>query len=91
MGIKFSYHGRQGPDESQNDVGVSRTAGFYADLDRLLIGSGDIILSFDLSSGASNLENCYGIGLSRDSTEAKVLLAGSDSFAIDAIEFWTIQ
>ena len=89
LGMKFSYHGRYGPDESLNDSGIPQTAGFYADLDKFLIGNGDIAISSDLASGTTNLERCYGVGL--DQQEAKLLLAGSDSFRIDIIEFWSIQ
>lgn len=91
LGIKFSYHGRIGPDPADYDDGHIGPAGFYADLDQFLIGNGDIAIDSSLRSGSSNIENCYGIGLDRDSEEAKVIMAGSPYFDIDLIEFWAIQ
>ena len=89
LGLKFSYHGRVTPDKDFDD-GTLGPAGFFADLDQLLIGNGDLAINNDLRLGVSNLEHCYGIGLDKDSNEAKVLLAGAPNFQIDAMEVWGI-
>merc|ERR1711871_1675911 len=89
LGLKFSYHGRYTPEKYFED-GTLGPAAFFADLDQLLIGNGDIALNTDLTIGSSNLENCYGIGLDRDGNDAKVLLAGAPNFRVDTIEVWGI-
>ena len=90
LGIKFSYHGRHGPELLADNDQIG-TAGFYADLDQFLIGNGDIAIDRNLATGSSNLENCYGIGLDRGSQEAKIMMAGSPHFDIDAVEFWLVD
>ena len=57
---------------------------------QLIIGNGDLALDSTLQFGRSNVENCYGIGMDKDSSEARCLLAGSPSFHIDAVEVWEI-
>lgn len=51
-------------------------------------GVGDLILSGALNECKSELEQSYGIGLSRD--EAKTLLAGAPIFKVDMIELWAV-
>ena len=89
LGLKLPYHGHESPIVPE--LANTTQAGFYADLDQLLIGNGDIAINSDLSSGSSNLERCYGVGLSPQDWHSKVLLAGSEFFNIDCIEIWSIQ
>jgi len=91
LGIKFSYHGRLSPRDAITDGESRQASGFYADLENFFVGNGDIIISGDLKTGVSRLESSYGIGLERESLEAKCMLAGSEKFIIDAVEFWSIQ
>ena len=89
LGLKFSYHGRHTPEKYYED-GTLGPAAFFADLDQMLIGNGDMALNATLTLGTSNLEHCYGLGLDKDGDEAKVLLAGAPNFQIDVIEVWGI-
>lgn len=51
-------------------------------------GVGDLVLVGPLNECKSELEQSYGIGLSRD--EAKTLLAGAPVFKVDMIELWAV-
>ena len=85
-----SASGGRGGGGGENQSST-QPAAFFADLDQFLIGYGDIVLNSNLTRGSTQLENCYGFGLDVECEEAKYLLAGSDKFAIDTIEFWSIQ
>ena len=92
-----TFGGNNNGDESTSGGGggenqsSTQPAGFFADLDQFLIGYGDIVINSNLTRGSTQLENCYGFGLDVECEEAKYLLAGSEKFTIDTIEFWSIQ
>ena len=89
LGLKLAYHGRF-PPEKHHENGNMGPASFFADLDQLLIGNGDIVIDNTVRYGKSNVEHCYGVGLDKDGIIAHVLLAGSTSFEIDVLEVWAI-
>lgn len=85
LDLKIGYHARHLPEESGGE-----NVAFVVERDLLTIGDGDLVLGFALNEGESDLEHCFGIGLTPDSPEAATLLAGSSSFAIDDVEVWSI-
>jgi hypothetical protein len=85
--IKIPYHGKITPGGVD---GTSNCFGFYADISRLLIGNGDLIIDSSLSSGSSELEGCYGVGMIPESKDCSGVLAGGPNFPIDDLEVWSI-
>jgi hypothetical protein len=57
--------------------------------DTVAFGIGDLVLRGDFSDCASELEHSYGVGLRPE--EARVLLAGSAEFKVDALELWAVS
>ncbi|KAJ6236532.1 mtor-associated protein meak7 [Anaeramoeba flamelloides] len=49
-------------------------------------GTTDLVLQQDFQNCYSHIESCYGVGLSRNSIEAKTLLTGEDHFIPEIIE-----
>ncbi len=62
----------------------------FAHGDRVFIGNGDLSIDSKISSGTSEIENSYGIGLGSHSDEAMCILAGTPVFAIHELELWTM-
>lgn len=86
--LKFPYHGR-------NAVQSNGLASFLAARESFKMGRGDLILSGDLRSGSSTLENCFGIGVvgnkdAKDKDKVATILSGSGDFQIDKLEAWSI-
>ena len=70
-------------------------ASFLAARESFKMGRGDLILSGDLRSGSSTLENCFGIGVvgnkdAKDKDKVATILSGSGDFQIDKLEAWSI-
>lgn len=63
----------------------------FAQDDRIFVGNGDFTIDADISTGTSEVENCYGLGLEAQSVEAMCLLAGAPVFRIDDLEIWSIN
>ena len=96
LDIKLPYHARglldQNNENLNNSSVISSTPlAFFAQPDTFFVGNGDLCLESDLLSGSSELENCYGCGLTPHSPEACCLLAGSPIFTIDMLEVWSIS
>jgi len=85
--MKVPYHARQVPG---GDSKLQEPMALYGQDDRLFIGNGDLTIGADLLGGTSEIENCYGLGLEEQSSEAMCLLAGAPVFRIDELEVWTI-
>jgi hypothetical protein len=88
LDIKIPYHGERVPNIDKPDP--SHCYGFYADIDQLVIGNGDLVIDQNLMNGSSELEGCYGVGMGAASHDAKHFLAGAQGFEIDDLEVWTI-
>jgi hypothetical protein len=56
--------------------------------DTLTFGRYDLALSGDFDRCSSELENNYGVGWARGSTEAQTFLAGQANFRADHVEVW---
>jgi hypothetical protein len=56
--------------------------------DTITFGQYDLILSEDFDNCSTELENNYGIGWPRGSTEAQTFLAGQKMFKADEVEVW---
>ena len=86
MDLKIPYHGRSPPGKGQFD----HPCAFFASYDKLTFGNGDIVLDSLLETGSSQLEQCFGLGISKTSHAATTLLAGVRDFAIDKLELWQV-
>ncbi len=86
----MAYHGHHHPAPDDPHA-LLVPAGFFADIERLDIGNGDLSINNELTHGASDIEGCYGIGLQFESKESKCLLAGSSIFDIADLELWAIN
>ncbi len=89
LDVKIPYHGERVPELDGPDS--SHSYAFYADIDRLLVGNGDLVIDSSLREGSSDLEGCYGAGLEVGGVEAAHLLAGSVKFPIDDVEVWALM
>ena len=88
LDTKIPFHGKNG----RGSGGVPYA--FTASESQLEFGNRDLCLlasGATLSSGTSELEGCFGLGLDRGSAEAKCFLAGQPQFAIDIMELWTVK
>ena len=88
LDLKFPYHARNPPVKSQ--AMMDKPVAFKAERDKLTIGNGDIII-YEGGLCESRMENCYGVGLTYGSSEANCILAGTNEFAIDELEVWTVE
>lgn len=88
--MKFPYHARQSGIVSGGVNQLHEPLAFYCQPDRLFIGNGDLSIDFSFSSGTSELENTYGIGLDIGSKVAMCALAGSPVFPIHEFEAWSV-
>lgn len=86
QGIKLPYHARNAAD-----VGGDSPLAFLMQEDRMYIGYGDMSINADLLTGSSELENCYGLGMSQGTPETLCLLAGSPVFEIETLEVWDVS
>lgn len=86
LDLKFPYHGRKPPARGKTDF----PCGFLVDMDHLEVGNGDLHIESSLTVAYSELEGCYGFGLSPRSEECVSALGGSSSFPIDILELWQI-
>ena len=88
LDMRIPYHGERVPNLNKPDP--SHTYGFFADVDQLVIGNGDLVFSSDLMRASSELEGCFGVGMGVGSADARHALAGAPAFVIDEIEVWAI-
>jgi hypothetical protein len=89
LDLKIAFHGKF-PARATS----SAPPAYVASENRIEFGNKDLcILSSGgvISGGSSDLEGCYGLGLSRNSVNSKCFLAGSPQFPIDLLELWVIQ
>ena len=61
----------------------------FGSSDSIFFGGSDLVLTGDLSSCVSSLENSYGVGLSR--MDSKTLLAGSETFRLHQLEIFLVS
>jgi hypothetical protein len=87
LNIKLPYHAR-GVESA--DKKLKEPMAIFAQDDRIFFGNGDLTIDANISTGTSELENCFGVGLRPLSQEAYCLLAGSPVFHIDTLEIWSI-
>ena len=86
--LKLPYHGRNpAPGKGK----VEHPCAFFANVNNLLFGNGDIQLDGELETGSSHLEGCFGLGLPKTSHATSTLLAGVGDFTIDKLEVWHIS
>ena len=89
----------RGADTSKLDVPPPRKRPWFrvdaqrSTPDMLQFGVGDLVLAGDLSECTCHTEASYGVGLSRDSVEAKAFFGGSTDgvFRADVVEVWAVQ
>lgn len=86
LDMKIPYHARDPPEG-----GRWGPVSFLAGRRELVIGNDDLVLDSTLTSGTSQLEGCFGIGLDRQSSEASTMLAGHSHFEIDDVEVWMVE
>ena len=86
VGAKLPYHARNAADVASEDP-----LGFYMQEDKMFFGYGDLSINEDLLTGNSEIENCYGMGLSAGSPEALCMMAGAPSFDIEDLEIWALK
>jgi hypothetical protein len=60
----------------------------WASNDIISFGRRDLVLSGDFDECSAELENNYGVGWERGSTEAQTFLAGQSKFSADEVEVW---
>lgn len=87
LDVRLPYHGRRPPDSSG---AASTPKAFFVDQEYVEIGNGDLFIDQTLSAGRSEIEGCYGVGLSIGSPESQCLLAGQPEFVIDELEVWSV-
>ena len=88
LDLRLPYHGERVPNLNKPDP--SHTYGFFADVDQLVIGNGDLVINQSLSRGSSEVEGCFGVGLGVGSIDSRTVLAGANLFDIDAVEAWAV-
>jgi hypothetical protein len=88
LDTRLPYHGRKPAGNVESNSTLPKA--FFADQDHVEIGNGDLVIEQSLDYGYSEIENCYGVGLSSGSSEAKCFLAGSPQFEIDELEVWSV-
>jgi hypothetical protein len=71
-------------------AGASESVAFLVEKGQLRIGNRDLVISKDLLSGSSEIEQCFGMGFPPASSEARTALAGASTFRIDDIEVWAV-
>jgi len=54
-------------------------------------GTRDLVLRDNFTVCTSDLEHSFGVGAPRGSEEARTLLAGEQTFAVEALELWAID
>ena len=60
----------------------------YATKDTLTFGKYDLVLAGNFDSCSAVIENSYGVGLLKNSEDAKTFLAGEPNFVADIVEVW---
>jgi len=85
LDVKMPYHARNPPANAS----FKKPVAFIAERDKLCVGNGDLIIN-DGGFCHSDLENCYGMGLTFGSSEAGCFLAGQNEFSIDELELWAV-
>ena len=86
LDVKLPYHARHLPTGAD----AKKPCGFFAEREKLTIGNGDLVICGG-GEGHSELENCYGMGLTFGSSEAACFLAGSSDFHIEELEIWSVS
>lgn len=90
LDLKFTFHGhnpvRRKPNTAPSAFSASENKIEFGNGDLCILGSGGRV-----SGGSSDLEGCFGVGLGRNTVNAKCFLAGSPQFNIDLLELWAIQ
>ena len=95
LDLKIPYTGRARDLEAE---AAAQAEGLQVPHEALMAGEGyiqfgaygDLCFLGDMSECTSCLEQDYGLGLPAEGKEAKTLLAGSTTFAIDSIEIYEI-
>ena len=103
LDIKIPFHGRntlaptvkpENNDDEEESVMSQQKLPTYATLKSdeksFQFGVYDLVISNDFKTCSSNLEYTFGCGLQREGSDAKTLLAGSESFQIEEIELWGV-
>ncbi len=101
MDMKISFHGKN-PRVGSSGSGASTSGAstgavphaFIASENKFEVGNRDLCLFNTggvLSSGSSELEGCFGVGMNKGSPEAGCLLAGQSQFPVDILEMWTLK
>ncbi len=85
LNLKIPYTARHLLGES-----IQEPMALFAHGDRIFIGNGDLSIDSKFSSGTSELENSYGVGLGQHSNEAMCTLAGTPVFPIHEFELWSL-
>ncbi|EAY18639.1 B-box zinc finger family protein [Trichomonas vaginalis G3] len=67
---------------------VADSCCLYATKDTLTFGKWDLILDDNFDTCSAVIENSYGVGFDRGSTEAQTFLAGEPNFRADIVEVW---
>ena len=89
-GLKLPYHGRVVPDgwEKPHSNYTYGNDAIRGEEDLIQFGTGDLVISDDMLSCTSSLENSYGFALPTD--VKRTFLAGHTTFAIDVLEVYRI-
>jgi hypothetical protein len=88
LDMRIPYHGRQPPQVGSGSITIPKA--FFADREHIEIGNGDLFIEPNLTRARSEIEGCFGIGLTQSSREARGFLAGSSEFSVDELEVWSV-
>ncbi len=87
LSLKIPYHGKIPPSGRERG---SLPSVLYCGHDHLSVGNGDLYIAEDLALCSSELEGCFGVGISRGNEINMNLLAGMANFRLSHFELWLI-
>ena len=87
LDLKFPYHGKQPP---RNRSKGNLPSVLFCGSDHFEAGNGDFYINESLTIGSSELEGCFGVGITRGSEINSQILAGTNNFHINHLEMWLV-